>query len=141
MGRGRVVCVSPKPGSCADESRLNGEPQAVLSCPTLTHLSPKSLMPSLKGQGPAPFWQGVGGVNPRCPRQPNNTGPGSGESRQGTGINTVSQAFLGFSSPHPPRGLGFCGGGACITATPGGHLCPIYLIFTHPRCLCSTCEY
>lgn len=43
VGRGRVVCVSPKPGSCADESRLNGEPQAVLSCPTLTHLSPKSL--------------------------------------------------------------------------------------------------
>ena len=42
VGRGRVVCVSPKPGSCADESRLNGEPQAVLSHPTLTHLSPKS---------------------------------------------------------------------------------------------------
>lgn len=42
VGRGRVVCVSPKPGSCADESRLNGEPQAVLSHPTLTHLSPRS---------------------------------------------------------------------------------------------------
>lgn len=42
VGRGRVVCVSPKPGSCADESRLNGELQAVLSRPTLTHLSPKS---------------------------------------------------------------------------------------------------
>lgn len=42
VGRGRVVCVSPKPGSCADESRLNREPQAVLSRPTLTHLSPRS---------------------------------------------------------------------------------------------------
>lgn len=26
----------------------------------------------------------------------------------------VSQAFLGLSSPHPPRGLGFCGGGAPV---------------------------
>lgn len=42
MGRGKVVCVSPKPGSCADESRLNGEPQAVLSRPALSHLLPKS---------------------------------------------------------------------------------------------------
>lgn len=51
VGRGRVVCASPKPGSCADESRLNGEPQAVLSRPTLTHLSPpppKSSCPHLK---------------------------------------------------------------------------------------------
>lgn len=42
VGRGRVVCVSPKSGSCTDESSLNGEPQAVLSCPALTHLSPRS---------------------------------------------------------------------------------------------------
>ena len=33
MGRGRVVCVSPKPGSSGDESRVNGELQAVCPAP------------------------------------------------------------------------------------------------------------
>lgn len=79
-----AVCFSPKPGSCADESRLNREPQAVLSRPALTHLPPKSPhlrvpgLPLPGGSMPgaprsqAPSWR----VSARCPQEPHSAGLG-----------------------------------------------------------------
>lgn len=58
-GWGRAVFVFLLSQEAQDESRLNGEPRAVLARPTLTHLSSPSPVPSPQGQMPGPSWQGI----------------------------------------------------------------------------------
>jgi hypothetical protein len=93
-GKGTVVCVSLKPGSM-DESKLNREPTAQLSCPTLTHLSPKSPHALMEGSNTCCIL-GVCGGNLRCPRCPHSPGSVSGE--QGARVSTVFSVSSGLSS-------------------------------------------
>lgn len=88
-GQRQVVCV-PQPGSPVDESRLNGEPGAERSRPTLTHLSPRSFHALMEGSGACSIL--VGGIH-RCPRLPYNLAQGL-ESRQGAGVGTFSRSQL-----------------------------------------------
>lgn len=119
-GGGRVVCVSLKPGSCADESRLNVEPPAVLSRPTLTHLSPKVLHPLTEGSGACP----MPGGNLDAPKSIMVLAQCL-ESKQGTGVGAFSWSFQ--VSTQPKGSAWFLQRGGAARPLSQGHLCPSFL--------------
>lgn len=108
-----------------DESRLNVEPPAVLSRPTLTHLSPK--VPSLKGQVLALCRVAILGAPESIMVLAQYL-----ESKQGTGVGAFS--WSSQVSTQPKGSAWFLQRGGAARPLSQGHLCPSFPVLTRPGC-------